>query len=230
MNYLSHAVRFLDDPYFVGGVATPDWLRILGRHRATSKATQQFLDLYERQLSAQAVSFCHGVLQHHRDDDIFHGNPIFLHLNVELAKSLREEYIGFVDSIDDEPSMKVNFIAHLVIELLLDANLIEQDPNIPRVYYRQIDRLNTELIQEQLSRIMRRPVTDLNRLIRRFSAERFLYDYLDDRKLLIRVNQVLHRIGLAKLSPNALPWLKRSRDVVYASSHQLLDLSSSSNR
>jgi hypothetical protein len=43
----------------------------------------------------------------------------------------------------------------------------------------------------------------LRTLIPRFSAERFLYDYLDDGKLLTRLNHVMRRVGLPAL-PEAL--------------------------
>jgi hypothetical protein len=31
MNYLAHALPFLDDPYFVAGTAVPDWLMVADR-------------------------------------------------------------------------------------------------------------------------------------------------------------------------------------------------------
>jgi hypothetical protein len=39
-------------------------------------------------------------------------------------------------------------------------------------------------------------------LIPRFTAERFLYDYLDDAKLLTRLNHVMRRVGLPQLPPS----------------------------
>ena len=40
------------------------------------------------------------------------------------------------------------------------------------------------------------PVPTLERMIPLFCAERFLYDYLDDAKLLSRLNRVMRRVKL----------------------------------
>ena len=38
MNYFAHAIRFLDDPYFLSGTALPDWLSVVvGGHGAPSE-------------------------------------------------------------------------------------------------------------------------------------------------------------------------------------------------
>ena len=52
-----------------------------------------------------------------------------------------------------------------------------------------------------MSRLATQPVPQLAALIPRFIDERFLYDYLDDAKLLTRLNHVMRRVNLPQIPP-----------------------------
>lgn len=188
----------------------PDWVRMLERVRVGSRSIRRHLES-SSPLSPEQEQLCLGILQHHADDDRFHSNPAFIKLNRELAISLRERLVA--QSFDDEaePSMRVHFIAHVAIELLIDADLIESHPSKIREYYRIIDSLNVEVIGRTIEDVLRRPVEKLSMVIRRFAVERFLYDYLDDHRMLRRLNQVMKRVGLAQLPPETTAWLGESR-------------------
>ena len=60
--------------------------------------------------------------------------------------------------------------------------------------------------------VLRRPTHAVEAMIPRFIAERFLYDYLDDGKLLTRLNHVMRRVGLPQLPEHlveAFPAMRR---------------------
>jgi hypothetical protein len=217
LNYFSHSLPFLDQPYFVAGTAMPDWIRVVDkRTRVRSKTVKSFLDQHVEKCSPTAIEFCHGILQHHTDDDWFHNTETFLAMNVRFAKELRER-------MGDDASMRAGFVGHISIELLLDAVLIERSPGGLAQYYRVLESLDHAVIESALEAILGRPVPNVSRLIRRFAIERFMYDYLDDRRLLRRLNQIMTRVNLPLLPDTLLHWLPEARQAVIENADRLLD-------
>ena len=62
----------------------------------------------------------------------------------------------------------------------------------------------------------------ISSLLPRFTAERFLYDYLDDAKLLTRLNQVMRRASLPLLPPGIAELFPAMRERVRERRAQLL--------
>jgi hypothetical protein len=65
-----------------------------------------------------------------------------------------------------------------------------------------------------IDRLATRPTRRLAELIPRFAAERFLYDYLEDGKLLTRLNHVMRRVGLPLLPASFVELLPAMRQRV----------------
>jgi len=78
------------------------------------------------------------------------------------------------------------------------------------------------VIESALEQILGRRVEHIGKLIRRFSIERFMYDYLEDVRLLKRLNQIMARVGLAALPIAMLNWLPIARQTVYNQASDLL--------
>jgi len=210
---------FLDQPYFVAGTAMPDWLRVVDKkNRARSKTVKNFLDQHFESCSTVTLDLCRGILQHHADDDWFHNTSAFLGLNAQFSKELRA-------LLGDDASMRAGFVGHISIELLLDAVLIERSPSDLAQYYRILEGLDLALVESSLEQILGRPVGNVAKLVRRFAIERFMYDYLDDERLLRRLNQVLARVGLASLPKTVLHWLPHARQAVVGQVDVLLKAS-----
>jgi hypothetical protein len=222
LNYFAHAIRFLNQPYFVAGTAMPDWIRLLDRARVSSKSTQRFIEECSSELSVEQRAICDGVLQHHADDDWFHSNSVFMSLNLEFAGTLREQLKGHPSNFEANGSMRSHFVAHIAIEMLLDGHLIEQEPSRIAEYYRVVEQLDYATIAATVERIAKRPLEKLPTLIRRFAVERFLYDYLDDHRLLRRLNQVMRRVSLPQLPEMTTEWLGEVRWRTYKHSSELL--------
>jgi hypothetical protein len=213
MNYFAHAIRFLDDPYFVAGTALPDWLAVVDRRaRVPSRAAQQHLQAADETVSAVA----RGVVQHHRDDDWFHRSPAFTALSLETTNRVRQV-------LSDDDGFRPSLLGHILIEILLDAELIQDDP--PRLvqYYELLDGLDALRVAHAASHLTTRPVPQLAVFVPLFSAERFLYDYADDAKLLGRLNRVLGRVGLPALEESFQDLLPEIRGRVRAERRGLFD-------
>ena len=212
MNYFAHGRDYLNDPCFLAGTAIPDWMNVVDRKaRLRSKRAALFVDHADPQLAAVAA----GVMQHHHDDDWFHRTRVFAELNLQIVGEIRR-----VLPADD--TMRPRFLAHILVELLLDSALIEED--LPRLdqYYQVIDSLDGQLVEDAFNEMAPRPVQGLERFIGLFSAERFLYDYTDDGKLLKRLNQVMRRVQLPLLPATTCDLLKSVRPLVRDQKQALL--------
>lgn len=191
MNYLAHGWRFANDPYFLAGTAAPDWLSVIDRKvRLRSKRAAEFVADDDPVLAAVA----RGVVQHQADDAWFHATPAFNELCLTFAVEIRGALPG-------DEGFRPSFLGHILVELLLDATLAEEEPRRLDEYYAALAELDPAKTQRAISHLATRPTDRIALLLPRFAAERFLYDYLDDAKLLTRLNQVMRRANLPQLPP-----------------------------
>ncbi len=212
MNYFTHAIRYLDRPYFAAGVCVPDWLSVVDRKaRVRGRRISEQLP----ELSGDDTEIARGIQQHLDDDRWFHGTAAFYQVTALIAQSFRE-------NLDESDSWRCGFLGHIVMELLLDSALIEQDSTRLDRYYDLLREINADRLQSVVSSLATREVTRLAEMIDMFINERFLQDYLDDRKLLRRLNQVMKRIQLAPLPDAVLVTLAYAREVVRGEVGQLL--------
>jgi hypothetical protein len=84
----------------------------------------------------------------------------------------------------------------------------------PALFAAAVNRITPRLVAAAVNRIIPRPVEKLAEFIPRFSAERFLSDYLEDAKLWFRLNQVMRRVKLPELPRDFLGLLPEARSLV----------------
>ena len=191
MNYLAHGWRFAHEPYVLAGTAVPDWLNVIDRRmKVRSKTAALFVEHDDPTTAAIA----RGIVQHHRDDAWFHETPAFVRLSGEFSRRLAAVLPG-------DEGFRPWFLGHILVELLLDATLIEEDPRRLDDYYAALAAIEPAATQAAVNAIATKTTDRLAVLLPRFLIERFLYDYLDDGKLLTRLNAVMRRVGLPQL-PN----------------------------
>lgn len=145
MNYLAHAVRFLDRPEFAVGTGIPDWLTVLGRPmRLRSRDLHPYFEDSSRAVRELAA----GIDQHFIDDDWFHTTRAFVEVTAELTLLFRERC-----GTDD--NFRAGLLGHIGCELLLDACLIESSPNRLQQYYHAIMQVDPAWLGETLATIRR---------------------------------------------------------------------------
>lgn len=216
MNYLAHARRHLltpgkivgpgaeAGPYFLAGVALPDWLSIIDRKvRTRSEPASRLL----HDPDPRVVAVAKGIIQHHFDDRWFHQTEEFLVLSSRFAVELRQY-------LDIEQGAQPGFVGHILVELLLDATLTAEQPDLLDQYYAALNLLDPECVENVVNRVSKTPTNMVQPLIPRFIRERFLYDYREDAKLLWRLNHVMKRVGLPQLPDSLLNWLPSARERV----------------
>jgi hypothetical protein len=214
VNYFAHAIRFLDaDPHFIAGTAVPDWMSVADRKvRVRAKFAEPLVADSPDELTRCVAR---GALQHLHDDGWFHGTRAFAEVTGDLSRRFRE-CLG-----PDDP-MRCGFLGHVVTELLLDAALIEREPARLDLYYQRLEDIDAAAVESAVNQMSRGETQRLKLLIPLFHRERFLYDYVDDARLLWRLNRVLERVRLPTLPDHVVEVLAASREVVRLRSGDLL--------
>ena len=187
MNYLAHARLVLGDPYETAGVAAPDWMNVVARRSKLRR-----VELWEDEDDRLGSAFVRGVKRHHADDAWFHRTRAFVETTYALTVDVR-------DTAPSDRGMRASFVGHVLVELLLDAELMRRDATLADRFYETLSRVEPALVQRYAQTIAAKPFSGLDRFLPRFLTERFLYDYAEDARLLWRMNRVLQRVGLDPL-------------------------------
>jgi len=212
MNYFAHGYPYIDDPWFLAGTAVPDWLNVSDRGvRVRAKHAAEVVDDADPRVAALA----RGIMRHHADDGWFHNTAAFAELSWGFAARLREIFPA-------DAGMRPSFLGHILVEILLDANLIARDADRLERYYAAVSAVDPAVIMAAVNRVAPRPAVRLAELIPLFVRERFLSDYSDDAKLCYRLNQVMRRVRLPALPDTFLEFLPQARRDINARQRDLL--------
>lgn len=212
MNYFSHGYQYLDRPHFLIGTAIPDLLSVADRKvRLRSKRVEPFAD----GSATPHAEFAAGVLRHLHDDHWFHRSDIFVNVTEQLGAWFRA-------ALPPDEGHRPGFLGHIVMELLLDSELIRRHPEKLHEYYRIMDSHDPVWVQNSINLMARDSTDRVAPLLPLFLRERFLWDYLDSRKLFARLNQVMRRIKLNQLPESVVEVLDRGRLLVATHADDLL--------
>lgn len=213
MNYFAHGRDYIDTPFVLAGTAVPDWLNVVDRRvRARARLAKPWVNDPDPVLAGVA----RGVVLHHHDDAWFHQTRAFAELSLQFTVDVRQ-------SLPDDTGFRPSFLGHILVEILLDAALIEQDIEQLDAYYETLEELDPEAISEAMHRMTTGRADRMPEMIHLFCRERFLYDYLDDAKLLTRLNRVMCRVKLPELPSSMLTILAGARQPVREQLQKLLD-------
>ena len=213
MNYFAHALPFLDNPYFAAGTGVPDWLTVVDRPvRVRLKHARAMLDDPDSHVAAVAG----GIVQHLLDDARFHESRAFVEASLELTVHAR-------DALGGERGFRPSFLGHLLVEVLLDAVLAEADVARLEAYYAVLDQVEPAEIESAVNRMAPRPTARLAMMISAFRHHRIIWDYFDDARLMVRLNQVMRRVRFAELPDEFREILPAARRTVAARAVELLE-------
>lgn len=201
MNYFAHGYLVLDDPYVVAGTALPDWLGASDR-RARLRSERIRADGCPRIRSLAA-----GIRRHLEDDSWFHATEAFQRTWLELTQLLR-------DHETDSERSRAWFLAHVLLEMLIDRFLIRQRPERLDAYYAAIDSVDLEWLDHAVRPWLTRPPAGLTAYAEAFRRHRFLYGYLEDLGLYRRLAGVARRVGLPRPSEEVSAVLPAASGVV----------------
>jgi hypothetical protein len=161
------------------------------------------------------VELAAGIVRHLDDDAWFHRSAAFYETTGRLTRAV-------ADVVADEPAARPGFVGHVLTEVLLDAALIERDPELLSAYYEALAGVDAERVQHAVNRMAARPAERLALFIRMFRAEQFLRCYLDNDLLTWRMSQVMQRVGLPPLPRRMARVMREMRDWVRERADDLL--------
>lgn len=204
MNYFAHALHHLDRPYFVAGTAVPDWLSVADRK---VRLRPRLLEPWFSSDDPVQAEVAAGAAQHLHDDGWFHATRGFVEVTTDLTHLFRK-HLGADDKYH------CGFLGHVGMEMLLDAVLMERFPAEFEHYYAVLATIEPEAVQAAVNRMAKQPTDRLAWFVELFRQKQVLRDYSDDDRLLSRLNQVLGRVKLSPLPPEAAALLALSREIV----------------
>ena len=82
----------------------------------------------------RVAALARGIAQHHADDAWFHSSAAFAELSWRFTAQLR-------DVLAPDEGMRPSFLGHILVEILLDAELIARRSDVLARYYDALDRI-----------------------------------------------------------------------------------------
>jgi hypothetical protein len=215
MNCLAHAYRYLNDPYFAAGCCVPDWLGMIDR-RVRIRQKELDATMSNLESDSQTIAIARGVRKHLDDDAAFHHSAAFINTCREVTLIIREH--GTYGS-----AHMPGFVGHILVELLLDASIETSSPGILKEYYRTIESICPEQLARSVNDIASKTTDHLPLFLQRYLSERFLFDYLADERLLLRLNRVLGRVSFQPLPNSFVEVIAQARSMVERRQSALLE-------
>lgn len=212
MNYLAHGFRHVQDPWLLAGTALPDWMRVVARR---ARAPADVAAARAPDPDPRIASLARGVVTHHADDRRFHGSASFTETRRAVSAELRSV-------LRESDGHRPWFVAHLVVEVQLDAAIEATSPGSVDAYYASLGRLPPDEVERTAAALVPSGTAGLARLVRAFLSERFLGEYGDSAAIVRRLDRVVRRARQPGLPAAMADVLDRTRAMVAARRIELL--------
>ncbi len=190
MNFISHFYldrHRSDEPPFLLGIITPDLVGIFDRSIKLKQHTLPQISL--EQVRLHDLLFYKGVRRHFEADAVFHSCRFFVRETEGLAQILRNAF-------PESALPRSYFLAHILVELLLDKILIQQDPEILPEFYGQLQQID---YQEQLRLtewVCQCPMPRYQAYLVRFLERQYLYEYQEWQHILFVLRRILDKVNI----------------------------------
>ncbi len=204
MNYLAH--YYFDhrkkDPYFNLGLIFPDIIRNI------VKGTKLNLNM-DGALPNNEASLLKGCIQHVQSDKIFHAWEGFLHAMEYVTQRIRES----------EHDIKRDwFVAHILVELIMDHHLILKHPNLASNLYTDLELVDTETLVAFLARHEFSNFDRFREGFDRFLKFRYLETYRESDNIVYAMGQISTKMRLDPFTDKQKALLK---DIVHELTTQM---------
>ncbi len=187
MNFLSH--YFVDqdhsDPYFVTGLILPDLARIFHpKWRLNARKIRETLPD-----NKDMDMLCQGIARHESGDLYFHNSDFFHTHTTHIKDVLNDNRIKSV-------STRSYFLAHVLLELLLDRLIVKQMPEIPENFYATLSKIDPEKLRMYLKHFnFVYDPWEFLAFFERFIQSRYLLAYKHNEKFIFALNRVYTRVN-----------------------------------
>jgi hypothetical protein len=190
MNFLAHyllATRYLPPqeplPFYVVGTALPDLLPLA----ATRTHLRQALVANHSPQTAEEAAWRAGVLVHLATDTAFHKTEAFARAQAEVS--------GFLNEANFE-GIRVRhfFLAHVLVELALDAVLVRADPGIAEGFYQAFSDTDFKAVTRWTEVVLGKPLPHLPSVLTRFAESRYLLHYQEPEGVATGLSRLCGRV------------------------------------
>lgn len=192
MNFISHfhLDRSQNDSWFFVGVSTPDLVSVFDRN---VRLKQHTLPLpMENEATPAELSFYQGALRHFEVDRLFHTSDFFYEETHRISERLKLAF----------PNGEVKrgfFVAHILLELLLDKLLIEDDPSIIPDFYGHLTHHPLEEYVKLTEWVTRVPMPSYQGFLNKFITKRYLALYTDWQQVLYILKRIVMGVGIREV-------------------------------
>jgi hypothetical protein len=190
MNFLAHFYldRDCTDSYYAVGAATPDLLSIFNAGLRIKAGQVDHLSP-ERQAMVHP-GFLAGLARHFHADRVFHSSELFSQETHYLSAMLAQRFAE-----QDVP--RKYFVAHILLELLLDKVLIERDPELLPAYYKHFEgAMPFSIVRHGTEVVSGHDLPNYEAFLMKFSENRYLYHYVEYDHLIYILRRLLRRVGI----------------------------------
>lgn len=190
MNFIAH--YFLDrtnpESLFALGAATPDLLSIYNPTFRIKKAHTRHL--LGKQLSSSEAMLLSGIERHFSADAAFHTSAFFRQETGEIIRLLEEHFPG-------DMAPRKYFVAHVLLELLLDKVLIQEHPEVLDEYYEHYNRnAPFEAVRIATEHLAGRELPHYEDFLSKFQKNRWLASYQKWEHITYVLSRILRRVHI----------------------------------
>lgn len=188
MNFLSHYYLDRDTsvPLFTAGAATPDLLSIF--HPETRLRSSDMPRIYALSVTPDERDFADGLNRHFVADGIFHDSVLFREESHWISQELLRTF-------PETPPRRRFFIAHVLLELILDKVLIDNNPKLLDRFYADFDSLAPfEGLVRVTERALGLPLENYDHFLEKFLLNRYLYRYTDWEHIRYVLGRIMRRV------------------------------------
>lgn len=199
MNFLSH--YFLDrntndNCYFFAGLCVPDLLSLYAR---IFRIPFQKIE-FEEEEKSDYNNFLKGLKRHEQVDGLFHNSEFFRQQMRNVSELLRAQKFH-------SQNLRSFFLAHIVVELMLDKILIQRYPELLDDYYKTLERVDLNLFYQFLNQMNQKwmgtdekNILTLKDAMQRFCKRKFLTGFVNRANIIFALNRMRMSVGLDELS------------------------------
>lgn len=131
-----------------------------------------------------------GCLKHIERDGSFHQSEFFVQSNAQLIKMIKDN--GFAEQLP-----RYWFLAHIMVELCLDAVLIERDVNLLHKFYNDLGETHKNPSLAKFISFLGEEKTEVFlSKFGRFLEARYLFSYTDSSRMAFALNMISKRAGI----------------------------------
>ncbi len=189
MNLISHFYLDREHPeslYFVG-IATPDLVSVFDRKTRLKAANLPII--MENESSREQMSFYNGILRHFEVDALFHSSEFFQTETQLLARQLK-------DTFGDKQVKRSFFVAHILLELILDRILILKDSELLYSFYKHFQNKDILKLVYFTEWACKKPLPGYAAFLWKFAEKKFLYNYTEWEFLVKVIENLLKKVGI----------------------------------